>query len=322
MAFFIRHTGKTFRRVWCGALLWAFAMGPQVMAQTNPPLRSQQVSAHAWVVEGLSALGSGANQNFISNAAFIVTPAGVVVIDALGSPVLASQLLAEIRRVTTAPVTHVIVTHYHADHVYGLQTFKAAGARIMAHGAARQYLGSELAQQRLDASRLTLAPWIDADTRLIPPDEWLNDGTTLVLGGVRMEIKPAGPAHTPEDIVVYLPQDNVLFAGDLVFRRRIPFVGQADSGNWIKSLDKLLDFNPRVIVPGHGPVSLSARADMQLTRDYLVHLRRVMGPAARDMIPFEDAYEAADWRGFESLPLFGLVNRMNAYNTYLQMERE
>ena len=322
MAMRIFQTLKAFCVPLFAAQIWVLTLASQVMAQAPLPLRSQQVSPHVWVVEGLSALGTSANQNFISNAAFIVTSAGVVVIDALGSPVLATQLLSEIRRVTAVPVTHVIVTHYHADHVYGLQTLKAAGARIVAHGAARQYLGSELAQQRLEASRLTLAPWIDADTRLVPADEWLDGSTTLVIGDVRMEIQPAGPSHTPEDMVIYLPQDKVLLAGDLVFRRRIPFVGQADSGNWIKSLDKLLEFDARVIVPGHGPVSTSAKDDMQLTRDYLTHLRRVMGPAARDMIPFDEAYEAADWHRFESLPLFGLANRMNAYNTYLQMERE
>lgn len=322
MAPFVGQTSWTFFLALCLALMGLFAPASQAKAQAALPFRAQQVSPHVWVVEGLSALGTSANQNFISNAAFIVTPAGVVVIDALGSPALATQLLLEIGRVTAAPVTHVIVTHYHADHVYGLQTFKATGARIMAHVAAKKYLGSELAQQRLEASRLTLAPWIDTDTRLIPADEWLDGSTTLEIGGVRMEIHPAGPSHTPEDMVVFVPRDEVLLAGDLVFRRRIPFVGQADSGNWIKSLDKLLEFDAKVIVPGHGPVSTSARSDMQLTRDYLTHLRSAMGPAARDMVPFEEAYKAADWHRFESLPLFGLANRMNAYNTYLQMERE
>ena len=89
----------------------------------------QQVSPSAWFVQGQSALGSAANQNFISNAGFVVTPAGVVVIDALGSPALGERLLAEIRKITDKPVTHVILTHYHADHVYGLQSFKAVGAR-------------------------------------------------------------------------------------------------------------------------------------------------------------------------------------------------
>jgi glyoxylase-like metal-dependent hydrolase (beta-lactamase superfamily II) len=114
----------------------------------------------------------------------------------------------------------------------------------------------------------------------------------------------------------------VLFAGDLVFRSRIPFVGQADSRHWIVALDTLLGFDTLVIVPGHGPVSTEARKDMQLTRDYLVYLRTAMGLAAKNMEPFEDAYQATDWQQFEHLPLFRVANRMNAYNTYLLLEQE
>ena len=315
----LRLAGFWFRLLlaFAGCSAMAFAA-----ATESPVMTAQKVSSRVWYVQGLSALGSPANQNFISNAAFVVTPAGVVVIDALGSPALAERLLAEIRKVTDHPVTHVIVTHYHADHVYGLQTFKKAGARILAGNAAKEYLGSEIAQKRLQDSRQTLAPWIDDQTHLVRADEWINGPTTLTVGGVPFEIKPVGPAHTPEDLVVYLPQDKVLLAGDLVFRRRIPFVGQADSGHWIAALDVLLGFDAAVLVPGHGPLSTDARTDMQSTRDYLVYLRSVMGPAARNMEPFEDAYLAADWSRFESLPLFGAANHMNAYNTYLLMERE
>ena len=291
-------------------------------AEAVPEMTARRVSSNVWYVEGLSALGTPANQNFISNAAFVVTPAGVVVIDALGSPVLAERLLAEIGKVTRQPVTHVILTHYHADHVYGLQTFKAAGARILAQRAAKDYMGSETAVKRLQDSRQTLAPWVDNKTVLVPADQWIDGPIALTVGGVKIEVKPVGPAHTAEDLVVYLPQEKVLFAGDLVFRRRIPFVGQADSGHWIAALDALLGFDAAVVVPGHGPLSTDARADMQSTRDYLVYLRAVMGPAARNLEPFEDAYLAADWSRFESLPLFGVANRMNAYNTYLLMERE
>ena len=281
-----------------------------------------KVAPDAWYVEGLSALGSSANQNFISNAGFVVTPAGVVVIDALGSPALAQRLIAEIRKVSAQPITHVIATHYHADHIYGLQVFKAAGARIIAHRAAREYLQSDTARLRLQASRQELAPWVDAQTRLVEADDWLDGDRTLTVGGVSMEIRHVGPSHTPEDLVVYLPRQKLLFAGDLVFRARIPFVGQADSKQWIKALDLLLGFDTTVIVPGHGPVSTSAREDLQLTRDYLVHLRTAMGTAARNLDPFEDAYKAADWTRFEKLPLFRVANRMNAYNTYLLMEQE
>jgi glyoxylase-like metal-dependent hydrolase (beta-lactamase superfamily II) len=302
-------------------LLTLLPLSP-VLAQGGPALKAVQVSPSAWYVEGLSALGSTANQNFISNAAFVVTPAGVVVIDALGSPALAGRLLLEIRKLTPLPVTHVIVTHYHADHIYGLQTFKKQGARIVAHRSALEYLNSETARQRLETSRTELTPWVDDQTVLVPADEWIDGDKTLTVGGTQFVIKHVGPSHTPEDLVVYLPKEKVLFAGDLVFRNRIPFVGQADSGHWIQALDVLLTFDASTIVPGHGPISSEARRDMQQTRDYLVYLRTTMGEAARNLEPFEDAYRSADWSRFEKLPLFRVANRMNAYNTYLLMEHE
>jgi glyoxylase-like metal-dependent hydrolase (beta-lactamase superfamily II) len=282
----------------------------------------QQVSPSAWFVQGETALGSPANRNFISNAGFVVTPAGVVVIDALGSPQLARELLDAIARVTPLPVTHVIVTHYHADHVYGLQEFRRRGARIVAHRGALDYLHSQTAEARLEASRTELAPWIDAQTQLVVPDEWIDGARELVVGGTRLLLQPVGPAHTPEDLVVFLPAERVLFAGDLVFRGRIPFVGQADSAQWIGALDALLRMDAAVILPGHGALSASARADLQLTRDYLAFLREAMGTAARDMEPFDEAYARADWSRFAHLPLFKAANRINAYNTYLLMERQ
>ena len=305
-------------------LALAFAVGA-AMAQApsqSPAMTPQQVSPSAWFVQGVSALGSPANQNFISNAGFVVTPAGVVVIDALGSPALAQKLLAEIRKITPQPVTHVILTHYHADHIYGLQVFKAAGAKVIAHKGARDYLASDTARLRLQASRTELAPWIDENTQLVTPDEWLDGPRELTVGGTQMRILPVGPSHTAEDLVIWLPREKVLFAGDLVFRGRIPFVGQADSRRWIGALDQILELGADVRVPGHGGLTREARADLQLTRDYLVHLRRVMGEAAKNLEPWEDAYRAADWSRFEHLPLFQAANRMNAYNTYLLMEQE
>jgi glyoxylase-like metal-dependent hydrolase (beta-lactamase superfamily II) len=311
-----------FLRCFAWLALLAASLGASAQPAAAPPMTAQQVSPSAWYVQGLSALGSPANQNFVSNAGFVITPDGVVVIDALGSPALALRLLAEIRKHTDKPVTHVILTHYHADHIYGVQALKAAGAKILAHQAAREYLNSDTARLRLEASRTELAPWVDKDTHLVPADEWLDGERELVVGGIRFQIKPVGPSHTPEDLVIYLPQEKVLFAGDLVFRSRVPFVGQADSRQWIKALDSLLTFDATVIVPGHGALSTEARKDMELTRDYLVYLRSVMGGAARNLEPFEDAYNAADWSRFEQLPLFRVANRMNAYNTYLLMERE
>ena len=311
---------RTFGLGLLALLLALFALGGRAAENT---LQAVQVAPQVWFVQGAAALGSPANRNFISNAGFVVTDDGVLVVDALGSPALAQELLAEIRRVTPQPVRYVVVTHYHADHIYGLQAFKAAGATIVAHSAGREYLNSDTAQQRLQASRVDLAPWVDAQTRLVAADRWLEgDETRLRMGSYEVLIRRVGPAHTPEDLVVFVPQLGVLFSGDLFFRGRVPFVGQADSRLWIASLERMMEFKPRLVIPGHGPVSTDPMADLQLTRDYLVHLRRTMGEAARNLEPFEEAYARADWSRYDQLPLFKAANRMNAYNTYLLMEQQ
>jgi glyoxylase-like metal-dependent hydrolase (beta-lactamase superfamily II) len=294
-----------------------------LFAASASAMTLQRVADGVWFVQGEAALGSTANRNFISNAGVVVTSEGVVVVDALGSPALAEELIAQIRRLTPQPIRHVVVTHYHADHIYGLQAFKAAGATILAHPLGRDYLASDTARLRLQASRDELAPWIDDKTQLVAADRWLDaPQTTLRLGGIDIVIRHAGPAHTPEDLVVWVPQRGVLFAGDLVFRGRIPFVGQADSRRWIASLDTLIADAPRIVVPGHGPASTEPLADLRLTRDYLVHLRSAMAEAARNLEPFDEAYARTDWSRFEHLPLFRAANRINAYNTYLLMEQQ
>ena len=292
-------------------------------AEATAALVAKPVAEGVWFVQGEAALGSAANRNFISNAGFVVTDDGVVVIDALGSPTLANELIAEIRRVTRQPIRYVIVTHYHADHIYGLQAFKAVGATVIANAHGKEYLNSDTAVRRLEASRQELFPWIDEQTRLVAADRWLDaEESTLRVGSFDFVLRHVGPAHTPEDLVVFVPLRSVLFAGDLVFRGRIPFVGQADSRQWIASLGRLIEFKPKVMVPGHGSVSEDPVPDLQLTRDYLVYLRKTMAEAASNLEPFEDAYAKADWSRFEHMPLFRAANRMNAYNTYLLLEQQ
>ncbi len=306
----------------CALALWLGPAGPARAAPSAQALQARAVAPGVWFVQGEAALGSSVNRNFISNAAFVVTGEGVLVIDALGSPVLARELLQAIREVTPQPVRHVVVTHYHADHIYGLQVFKAAGATVWAHRLALEYLNSDTAQRRLEASREELFPWVDDKTVLAPADRWIAGDTVLELGGERFHIRHAGPAHTPEDLVVFAERAQVLFAGDLVFRGRIPFVGQADSRGWIDALGGLIALKPRLVVPGHGPISAEPLPDLEMTRNYLLFLRRSMGEAASNLEPFEEAYARTDWSTFAGLPLFKAANRINAYNTYLLMEQQ
>jgi glyoxylase-like metal-dependent hydrolase (beta-lactamase superfamily II) len=331
------HSSQSWRQRVAALMLLAlpaisFSQSAPPAAPPTPPastvrMEAVMVAPDTYFVQGEAALGSAANQNFISNAAFVVADGGVLVVDALGSPPLAEQLLAQIRRVTRLPVRYVVVTHCHADHIYGLQVLKAAGAEIVGHAGCRDYLASDTARLRLQASREELFPWIDEHTRLVPPDVWMGEGglgeeLTLRIGRSEFLVRHAGPSHTPEDLVVLARDSGVLFAGDIVFRGRVPFVGQADSRQWIGALDRLLQLHPTLLVPGHGPVSPQPAEDLALTRDYLAYLRQAMGEAAANLEPFDEAYARTDWSRYAGLPLFKVANRMNAYNTYLLMEHD
>jgi glyoxylase-like metal-dependent hydrolase (beta-lactamase superfamily II) len=322
----VRQTLPLLAHLRCAAvLLVALAVPAIAQVDTKPAamtLVATKVSERGWFFQGEAGMASTANRGFMSNAGFVVTPAGVVVFDALGTPALGDAMVAAIRVVTAQPIRRVIVSHYHADHVYGLQAFKQAGAEIWAHRKGEQYFTSGLAEERLAQRQRDLYPWVDERTRVVRPDLWLEGDTDFRLGGITFRILFAEGAHSPEDVMLYVVDDALLFAGDLLFAGRVPFVGTADSRGWLVALDKMLAVKPAVVVPGHGPLSRDVARDLVLTRDYLVFLRENMGRAVAELEPFDEAYAKADWSRFRGQPAFEQANRINAYGTYLLMEQE
>lgn len=281
-----------------------------------------RVGKHSYYVQGFSGPASQINQGFMSNAGFVITKQGVIVFDSLGTPALAQTLIQEIRKLTDKPIYRVIVSHYHADHYYGLAAFKDLEVDIWAHQAAKGVIEGDAAALRFAQRQEVLFPWVDENTVLVNPTYWLEGDTTFELGGLDFMIYHMGDAHSPEDLVMYIPQDNVLFSGDIIFRGRIPFIGTANTKQWLKTLDKLIVLNPLIVVPGHGAVTKSISQDIQFTKDYIVFLRQHMGEAVGDMLDFDEAYEAIDWSYYENFPAFEAANRRNAYNVFLAMEKE
>lgn len=314
-----------FARLFRLFLLFVLAPAAQAAdagAAVTVPIQLVKLGEHSYFVQGQPGAASSENQGFMSNAGFVVTPAGVVVFDALASPPLAEKLLGLIRGVTPQPIRTVIVSHYHADHFYGLQVFKAAGAEIWAHRAAEGATRTEEAAARLAQRKEALFPWVDEHTRLLEADRFLEGDADFELGGVHFALRHVGPAHSSEDMAMLVREDGVLYAGDLVFRGRVPYVGDADSRAWIGALDRLIALKPRVLVPGHGNPSTDPEPDLVFVRNYLEYLRREMGKAARDFVPFEEAYAQTDWSKYRDLPAFEESNRVNAYNQYLRLEQE
>jgi glyoxylase-like metal-dependent hydrolase (beta-lactamase superfamily II) len=257
--------------------LFTVASAGQHYPPVSVQVRAEQIASHSYYIPGMAGAASTRNQGFMSNAGFVITPAGVVVFDTLGSPSLAQEMVKRIRA-DAQPIKRVIVSHYHADHYYGIQVFQDLGAEIWAHQGRQE---RRSARRRPNALRATQGNTRHLDQR---PDAALPRTRSLVVRRYRLRtrrlalrIRHVGPAHSDEDLALFVEQDGVLFTGDLVFKGRVPFVGDADSKRWLNALDKLIALRPAVLVPGHGGASDTPIQDLTLTRDYLLFLRAKWG---------------------------------------------
>jgi len=290
-------------------------------APTSVEMEVKKVSGHVYYVEGIPGIATD-NEGFISNAGFIVTSDGVVVFDSLGTPSLAYKLVQKIKGITDQPIKKVVVSHYHADHIYGLQVFEELGAEIIAPYGAQKYLRSDAAKSRLEERQFSLDPWVNENTHLVLPDTTIEKSKTFTQGGITFTLNFMGKAHSDGDMTMLVEPDKVLFSGDIIFQGRIPFVGSADSKKWLETLTRLDTGGLNALIPGHGPASKDPKNTISLTRRYLAHLRKVMGAGIEDLEPFDEVYAAADWSEFKNLPAFAEGNRINAYQVYLSMEAE
>ncbi len=278
-----------------------------------------QVSDHTWYARGIPGVATD-NEGFISNAGVIIGDDGIIVIDSLGSPSLADALVRRIREISDLPIRRVIVTHYHADHIYGLQRLVEEGAEILAPVGADDYLGAPNAEERLEERRFSLDPWVNDNTYLVAPDRMLQEPESFHMGGVDITVTPVGAAHSDGDLTVYVEPDQVLFSGDLIFEGRVPFLGDSDAIHWAETLKRMRTKGVAALVPGHGGVAEQPDQALGLTADYLDFLSEQMGNAVDDFVPFAEAYDGIDWSRFADLPAFEAANRRNAYQVYLLME--
>ena len=302
------------------------ALSANVAAADYPPIQSKvvatKVTDRVYYVQGKTGVASAENEGFNSNAGFVVTDDCVVVVDALGTPALGNALVGAIRAVTSQPIRRVILTHYHADHFYGVIALKEAGADIWGQKAALGYLNGGEAERRREQRAKDLFPWVNDSMPIVRADHWIDETESFTMGHVAFEIQHMGPAHSPEDVIVIVPSEGVIFSGDILFAGHIPFVGEADSKRWLQRIDRLLALHPKIMITGHGEMSRDPAKDLALTRDYLTYLRAVMGKAVGDFVPFDEAYAKTDWSRFAKMPAFEAANRVNAYGTYLLMEKE
>jgi len=206
----------------------------------------------------------------ISNAGLIVGEEIAVVVDALFTPSMTRDFQAQIRRVTSKPVRYLINTHHHIDHTLGNALFPEAS--VVSQVRARQ----EMQRVGIPTERLRpLVPHFMAEVEgavLQLPDVTFHQRMDLHLGDREVQLLHFGTGHTLGDVLVYLPSERLLFAGDIAFHYVTPIAFEGHISKWIRVADRVAAMAVDTIVPGHGPVG--GRDDLRLMRDYLALVRR------------------------------------------------
>lgn len=259
------------------------------------------------------------------NAGFIVTAEGVVVIDALASPAQGERLVRTVAAVTRQPIRWLVLTHHHPDHHFGAVALRGAGARVIAHpdvatGVDEQSREAAESAWTLVVGKDQMAGFRYADV----PDVAVTTADTLRLGGRAIVIAHPwqGAAHTAGDLIVWLPVERVLFAGDLLIEDGVTMVVDGSSQGLLKALAALDTLDARVAVPGHGAIPRTPAVLIVRTRDYITGLRAAMRRAleahrslnrALDSVPPPDEGRPVSLHSRE---------RRNANRVYLEVEKE
>jgi len=234
-----------------------------------------------------------------ANSTFLVSDQGILVVDTGLNASEGGKLLAEIRKISPAPVRWIVNTHYHPDHRGG-NSVVGPQAVIISTAFTRAQAGSS-------------------------PDYALNETVSqavLSVGGHTVWIYHPGPAHTLGDLVVYFPDDHIIATGDLFLTNSCPAMDEGDMENWIHALDQMLALPVERIVPGHFEVA--GKKQMQLFRNYLAALRSQVSRLHDEGLSLEQVQsrlELSAYKDLRQFPQYEATFKDNAAAYYKQLER-
>ncbi len=238
------------------------------------------------------------------NSGVIIGDDSVMIIEAQATPRLAQKVIEKVREVTDKPISHLVLTHYHAVRVLGASAYGAP--QIIMSEKARAMV-AERGQEDWD-SEFQRFPRLFEGHESIPGLTWpsttFNDRMTVYLGKRRIDIMQLGRAHTAGDAVIYVPDANVMFTGDIVEYKSACYCGDGHFHDWPGTLDRIGNFNLDAIAPGRGDALMGVdmvNAALDSTRDFV---RSTYLPAARVALRGGSLKEAWDAVRAECDPKF------------------
>lgn len=218
--------------------------------ETDYPV--SRISERVYVIHGPNEMPNPKNRGFMNNPGFVVTTAGVVIVDPGSSVQVGEMVLKKLRSVTDQAVIAVFATHVHGDHWLGNQAIRKVFPQAVLYGHPRMVARAAKEGDNWVSLMDRLSHGATRGTRPLPPTHSVEGGTTLEFGDTRLRLYHIGTAHTDGDLVIEVVEDKTVFFGDVVVNER---VGRMDDGSFqgnIALIDAVLKSPVQHVVPGHG----------------------------------------------------------------------
>jgi len=305
------------RKTLIALLFGLFAFQSSLAAED---LKLQKVAENVYAIVGSLANRSPENLGNNATFGFIVTSQGVVLIDSGGTYKGAKKIHEVIKGVTDQPIAIVINTGGQDHRWMGNDYFKKQGARLIASARAVE---DQKARTQDQFARLGNTAGDEAliGTNAIYADELFDAKMQLFLGDTVMELHHAGQAHTPGDSFVWLPKEQVMFTGDIVYTERMLSIGEpSNSKSWVAAFEAMAAFNPKHVVPGHGHATSLEKARTD-TYDYLTSLRQSVATFIEDGGDISEIRKI-DQSKFNYLLNFDTLAGRNAQKVFTELEWE
>jgi len=278
----------------------------------------EEVGPGIFVRKGLIADATPDNADAIANIGFVIGRDGVLVTETGGSLADGQWLRAEIAKRTAKPITHVVLTHVHPDHVFGAGAFVQDKPVFIGHAKLTEALG---ARGEFYRKRLVELLGEDRTGPVVYPTMSVADTAEIDLGDRRLTFTAHGPAHTTCDLSMRDSGSGLLFPADLLFVNRIPSLDGSLRG-WLKEIDRLKVMGATRAVPGHGPVSVDLAPALADLSGYLTALRDGTRAAIAKDVPIDKAVASVARDQRDKWALFDTYNGRNVTVAYQELEWE
>lgn len=303
----------------CQALFAALLLCA-LFAHAEPLLKVEALGDGVYALIGPTGGRLHENYGLNANYGVIDTPGGAILIDSGASTAAAGLLESEARKLTGKPVKWVINTGVQDHRWLGNGHFAARGAQIIALQRTTT-TQARLGRGQIESLRPELKEQMDGTVPAVAPEAFAGDTRTLTLGGRTLELRYFADAHFAGDIVVWLPREKILFAGDHIYvDRLLGILPESNAETWLQAFQQAIALQPARIVPGHGRVCDAAQARRE-TGDYLAFVVAGTRKFAEEMAGVDVVVEAMqDAPAFRHLRNFDDLHRGNVNRAYLRME--